>query len=136
MSFTTVLGVIIGTVMLVLAISFGVTGNDLLVIDKPWGIFVDLSGLFIVMGGIIAATFISFPAPMISRVFHSLIVVFKREPASPRRYIAEITRLAALARAGRLVLEREIPSIRNKFLKDGIQMLADEFSPDEIKICG
>ena len=132
MSFTTVLGVMIGGGMLILAIAFGVTGNQMLVIDEPWGIFVNLSGLLIVLGGVIAATFISFPAQMIGRVFHSLIVVFKRELASPRRYIAEITRLAALARAGRLVLEREIPSIRNRFLKDGIQMLADEFSPDEI----
>ncbi len=69
---------------------------------------------------------------MFSRVFRRLLVVFKRELASPRRYISGITRLAALARAGRLILEREIPGIRNRFLKDGIQMLADEFSPDEI----
>ena len=76
MSFTTVLGVMIGGGMLILAIAFGVTGNEMLVIDEPWGIFVNLSGLLIVLGGVIAATFISFPAQMIGRVFHSLIVVF------------------------------------------------------------
>jgi len=80
MSFTTVLGVMIGGGMLILAIAFGVTGNEMLVIDEPWGIFVNLSGLLIVLGGVIAATFISFPAQMIGRVFHSLIVVFKCLP--------------------------------------------------------
>jgi chemotaxis protein MotA len=117
MSFTTVLGVMIGSAMLVLAISFGVTGNEMLVIEEPWGIFVNLSGLLIVLGGVIAATFISFPAQMIGRVFHSLIVVFKRELPSPRRYIAEITRLAALARAGRFGIGARNPEYQKPLSK-------------------
>lgn len=132
MNVTTVLGVLIGTLLLSMAIAFGVSGQEIFRIEQPWGIFVNIPGLFIVLGGTMAATFISFPSRLISRVFHSLNVVFKRESSSPRIYITEITHLAALARSGTLNLEREIPKIKNPFLRDGIQMLADNFSPEEI----
>ncbi len=132
MSFTTVLGIIFGVALLFLAIAFGISGQEIWRIEEPWGIFVNLPGLFIVIGGTIAATFISYPTTQIARVFHSLNVVFKRESSSPRGYIKEITRLAALARNNTLILEKEAPHVHNNFLRDGIQMLADNFKPEEI----
>lgn len=132
MNFTTILGIIFGVVLLFLAIAFGISGQEIWRIEEPWGIFVNLPGLFIVIGGTIAATFISYPTTQITRVFHSLNVVFKRESSSPKVYIKEITRMAALARNNTLILEQEVPHIRNYFLRDGIQMLADNFSPEEI----
>ena len=132
MNITTIFGILFGTLLLVFAISFGISGNEVIHIDKPWAIFVNIPGLFIVLGGTMAATFISFPSKTISRVFNSLATVFRRELRSPTRYIKEITRLAALARSGALTLEKELPRIRNPFLRDGVQMLADEFEPAEI----
>lgn len=132
MNVTSVLGVIIGSSLLVIAISIGVSDQELWRIQQPWGIFVNLPGLFIVIGGTMAATFISFPSSQIKRVFHSLGVVFKRESATPRKYIREITRMAALGRTNTLVLQKELPRITNPFLGDGIQMLVDDFSPAEI----
>lgn len=132
MNITTVFGVLFGTTLLVLAIAIGVSEYELWRIEQAWGIFVNLPGLFIVLGGTIAATFISYPAAMIRRVFHSLAVVFRQEVGSPQRYIREITRLAAKARSGTLILQKELPSLANPFLRDGIQMLVDDFTPEEI----
>lgn len=132
MNISTIVGVLFGILLLTFAISFGVTGTEVLRIEQPWGIFVNIPGLFIVLGGTIAATFISFPVQTIKRVFNSLNTVFRLGITSPAKYIPEITRLAALARGGRLVLEKEVRKIRNPFLRDGIQMLADAFEPAEI----
>ncbi len=132
MNVTTVIGIFFGSVLLILAIAMGVSGTNIGHIPTTWGIFINIPGLLIVLGGTMAATFISFPSTLVSRVFHSLSLVFRREPDSPRRLVAEITRLAALSRTGALALEKEMHRIRNPFLKDGIQMLADEFSAEEI----
>lgn len=131
MNFTTIFGILLGSALLIIAIFIGISGEEFMHIDKPWGIFVNVPGLFIVLGGTIAATFISFPSKQISRVFQSLSVVFTRENIQPKQYVSEITRLAALARGGTLILEKEVHNVKNPFLKDGIQMLADEFSPEE-----
>ncbi len=132
MNVTTVFGIFIGVVLLVIAIGMGVTGSDFGRIHAAWGIFINIPGIFIVLGGTMAATFISYPSTLIRRVFDSLTVVFRREPPSPRRLISQITRMAALARTGALALEKEAAAIRNPFLRDGIQMLADNFTPEEI----
>ncbi len=132
MNAMTIFGVLLGVLMLSMAIILGVSGQEMWRIEQPWGIFVNIPGLFIVFGGVIAATFISFHSPLLTRVFNSLSVVFKQKPGPLRRYIPEITRLAALARRNKLVLEKEASRINNPFLRDGIQMLSDQFAPEEI----
>ncbi len=132
MNATTVFGVFIGILMLVLAIILGVSGQEFWRIEQAWGIFINIPGIFIVFGGTMAATFISFHSPLLFSVFHSLKVVFRQQSSSGRKYIPEITRLSSLARNSKLELERELPKIKNPFLKDGIQMLSDQFKQNEI----
>ena len=132
MNASTVLGVIIGILMLVMAIAIGVSGQEIWRIEKAWGIFINIPGFFIVFGGTMAATLISFHSPLLISVFHSLNVVFKQPSSSPRKYIPEITRLSSLARNSNLELERVLEEIKNPFLKDGIQMLSDQFKQNEI----
>ncbi|MBT7790323.1 MAG: hypothetical protein HN757_15720, partial [Calditrichaeota bacterium] len=87
MNATTVLGVFIGVLMLVLAIIFGVSGQEFFRIEQAWGIFINIPGIFIVFGGTMAATFISFHSPLLISVFHSLNVVFKKRSSSAQKYI-------------------------------------------------
>jgi len=124
MNVTTVFGLIISLFLLVAAIIIGAGTTD---------IFINLPGALIVLGGTFGATLISYPLKDVVRVFWVFVVVFRREEPRLDQYIRLIVNFAIRARSGMLNLEAELPRIKNMFLKDGIQMLVDGYSPEEIR---
>ena len=115
MDITTVLGLIIGVVVVTLAI---LTGSDL------W-IFLNLPGFLIVVGGTFAATLIKFP---LSGMFIAFTVgikaAFVSEHDNPRELIDLAIRLTKRARkSGLLSLERI--KVANTFFKKGVQLCVD-----------
>lgn len=115
MDITTVLGLIIGIIVVTLAI---LTGSDL------W-IFLNLPGFLIVVGGTFAATLIKFP---LSGMFVAFTVgikaAFVNEHDNPRELIDLAIRLTKRARkSGLLSLERI--KVANTFFKKGVQLCVD-----------
>jgi chemotaxis protein MotA len=112
---TTVLGLIIGIVVVTLAI---LTGSDLY-------IFLNLPGFLIVLGGTFAATLIKFP---LSGMFIAFTVgikaAFVNEHDNPRELIDLAIRLSKRARKSGLLSLEKI-KVANTFFKKGVQLCVD-----------
>ena len=123
MDIATLLGLVIGVTVVGLAIMTG----------SGFGIFLNLPGFLIVIGGTFAATLIKFP---ISGVFVAFFVgvraAFVNERESPAEIIELTMRLVKRARkVGLLGLEKV--NVRNNFFKKGIQLCADGRDVDFIR---
>ena len=123
MDIATLLGLVIGITVVGLAIMTG----------SGFGIFLNLPGFLIVLGGTFAATLIKFP---ISGVFVAFFVgvraAFVNERESPSEIIELTMRLVKRARkVGLLGLEKV--NVRNNFFKKGIQLCADGRDVDFIR---
>lgn len=117
MDLATIIGIILGTVIVGWAI---VIGGDFMG-------FVDLPSILIVVGGTVATTILRFP---LSGVIQSLAmggkIAFTQDKANPRDMIDEIARLAEIIRKnGPLGLEG-IP-VEDEFLSKGVQYVADGY---------
>ena len=120
----TIFGMIVGVAVVTIAIWSG--GSD-------FGMFLNVPGFLIVVGGTFAATFIKFP---LSGVFVSLPLglkaVFTNEKGQPRDYIRIAIQLNKRARKNGLhTLENN--KIKNQFFKKGVQLVADGREQDYIR---
>lgn len=125
MNIATLLGLITGLAVLV--------GSILTATGNAW-IFWNPHGLAIVLGGVIAATFISFPMKDVLRLFVSFLKVLRREDLPITNYIAEILIIARKAMgSGTLKLEKELDGVENFFLQDGLRMVVDQYPQVKIR---
>lgn len=94
-------------------------------------LFVNAPGLAIVIGGTLAATFISFPLKEVLRVFKLLGTVVRNEKLYTQQDIDELVRISRLWIDGKLpAVERELEHVRNPFLRSGVQLVI-ELNPEE-----
>lgn len=115
MDITTVVGLITGIAVVTMAI---MTGSDL-------GIFMNVPGLLIVIGGTFAATLIKFPLTTVWTAFTvGLRAVFVSETDDPRALIDQAIKLTRQARKRGLVGLEKV-KVTNTFFKKGIQLCAD-----------
>ena len=125
MNIATIIGVIVGIFVLSNA-TYDTTDNA--------RIFINAHGLAIVLGGVAAATFICYPIKRVFAVFTLFFVALKREELPIGNYIQELHYLSKVAfRKGMLKLETELYGVENFFLQDGLKMLVDNSSNDEIR---
>jgi len=125
MNVATVIGFVAGVIILGTATFFATDSA---------GVFVNLPGLAIVLGGTLASTFICFPLKEVTRVFAIFLTALKREELPIGNYIESIVDIAREASSrGKVHLERALPGIENEFLQNAIQMLVDGYSREEIK---
>ncbi len=132
MNFYSVIGATIGLMLIGGAIWVGVNDIEILTINAAWGMFVNIPSLMIVLGGSMAASMIAFQTDTLSTVFRSITIVLTRRPPAFASQKRSIVRLATRATQGAVELERAVKSIRNPFLRDGVQMIADNYSNNEI----
>ncbi len=133
MNIGSMLGAAVGIGLIGGAIYMGVYEIEIMPIPEVWGIFLSIPSLMIVLGGSMAASMISFQYDTLGSVFRSIsIVLFRSTPdfAAQKR---AIVRLATRATDGNVELERAVRGIKNPFLRDGIQMLADNYTLEEIE---
>jgi chemotaxis protein MotA len=98
------------------------------------GVFINLPGIAIVGGGTIASTFICYPLREVMRVLKVFMMAMGAEELPLENYIRVIVNLSKeMASKGEDHLEKSLKSIENDFLRDGMQMLIDGYSKDEIK---
>lgn len=123
MDLATLIGLISGTAVVLLAIFLG---GDFMT-------FVNLPGALIVIGGAMAATVIRFTLSDVMVAFRiGCRVAFSQDRTSPQQLIEQITDLAAIARKeGPLGLEQA--QVPNGFLKKGVQFLIDGIDPKVVE---
>ncbi len=128
MDIATILGFLVG---------MGLVGGAIFIQGTQQGtnplVFVELLSFMIVLGGTLAATAISFPLKEVLRIMTIMGAVFKagREELSP--IVDEIVDMSGVARKGPKELEDALPRVSNFFLRDGLQMVVDGYSVEEIR---
>ncbi len=93
--------------------------------------FIDISSIIIVLGGVIAALFISFPLKEMKKMFVVIKQAFSHDDYNLRELIELFIRLSEKARReGLLSLEAEVEQLDDKFIKKGILLAIDGIEPD------
>ena len=124
MDFSTIAGILAGFGLIVLSIFLSAV--------EP-GIYVNLTGLIIVIGGTMAATLVSYPTHELKKISIALANVFHRTEYSIRDDIYEIAQAARFRRHGNLAgIEERLAKIENPFLRTSIQLVVDNTPADEI----
>ncbi|MCW8908860.1 MAG: chemotaxis protein MotA, partial [Sedimenticola sp.] len=90
---STLVGIVTGVALIILSV--------LLSAEEP-GIFLNLPGLLIVVGGTIAATFISYPMKELRQVYRSFRLIWRHQEFPVDQEIEEIVRVSILLGHGRL----------------------------------
>lgn len=117
MDITTLLGIIIGIVSLILG--FVLEGGKI-------GALIQLTAIIIVFGGTIGAVIIGTPFKKLKKVPFIIKYAFVDGKASPKETIDQLIDLSNISRReGLLALEGALHDSDNEFLKDGIQMIID-----------
>lgn len=96
-------------------------------------LFVNLPGLAIVLGGTLAATFISYPLREVARVFRLFGTVMRNEKLYTRQDIEELVAISRQWIDGNLVaVEKALDKVQNPFLRTGIQLVVDNTPEEDI----
>ena len=121
---TTLIGIFAGFACVVISI---VLGGDL-------SSFIDIKSVFIVVGGVLSATVVSFPFDRIKNLAKALKNAFKKDTSSLKDDVELLLALANTARKeGILALEGAADEIADPFLKKGIMLIVDGSDPELIK---
>lgn len=122
MDLTTVLGIILG--VLALVIGYVWDGGHIGALFNP-------SALLIVVGGTIGAVVVSFPWSRLKELPQAFGVAFRERTDDPHQLIEEIVEMATVARReGVLALEQRAQEHENPFLRDGLLMVVDGTDPE------
>jgi chemotaxis protein MotA len=124
MDIATVLGIISGFSLIIIAITMG--GGITLFINVP--------SIMIVLGGTIAATLINFPLKQVIGVMGVVKKAFSQKRDEPADYIPILVDFATKARReGVLALEAAADTIEDEFLETGVHLAVDGTEPNLVK---
>ncbi len=124
MDIATVVGVLLGIVMVVMAI---VTGGDI-------GAYLNGPSVMIVIGGSIAATMASQPLKGFLKIPKVVAKTLFNKTPEPAGIISNLVDLAEVARRdGILALEGMIDQMQDEFMVRGVQMAVDGTDPEIIQ---
>ena len=126
MDLTTVIGIVIGLILIIVAI--GLRGG---VVDFPTLLrnvmgFWNIPSIMITFGGAFSAILINYPLKQVVGVFQIAKKVFTESEENPMKLISTFVSYAQKARReGLLSLEGELKKINSDFLKRGMHLLVD-----------
>lgn len=127
MDITTILGVISGISLIVVAIIMRMGGVGL----KG---FFDVSSMFITFGGAFAATLVNYPMKQVLGVFKIAKKVLTEREENPAKLINQFIYFTKIAhKQGILELEKELNKVNNEFLKRGVQLVVDGADQERIR---
>ena len=122
-----IIGIILGIIMIGLGIWLQLQGTGASFLN-----FWSLSSLFVVMGGMIASIFVSFPLSNVIGLGEAIGAVMLEESDKMGPVVDEACDVAEIARKGPEALDKAVTSIVNPFFKDGVQMVRDGYALEEI----
>lgn len=121
MDISTIVGFLLAAGMIFFAIKDGANN------------FIDTPSILIVVGGGVAATMMSIPMKIFSRIAGVAAAAFKERRNDPLALIESLVKFSEIARRdGILALESALEGIDDPFLSKGIQMAVDGSDPDVI----
>ncbi|PKM11418.1 MAG: chemotaxis protein MotA [Gammaproteobacteria bacterium HGW-Gammaproteobacteria-3] len=95
--------------------------------------FLNLTGLFIVLVGTLAAVLLSYPLKDIKRSVNSIRLVFQIENIDPQREANEIINVSKMwLNRDFIAIENVIDTINNPYLKTGFQLIVDQTPIEDI----
>ena len=125
MDIATIVGIILGLIVIIGAILSGGTGA---------GIFYNLPSLAITIGGMLCATLIHFSLPQFLGIFSIVKKTIVTQIPPPSELIQNMVNYAAINRRdGALALEQEIRNVNDVFFVKGLQMLVDGQDSESIR---
>lgn len=121
---STLIGMLASVLLLAIVLFFAA--------DNP-RMYVDWPSLGIVLGGTLAATFLSYPLKEVFRVFSLMATVTRNERMYTNNDIEELVRISKLWINGDLqAVERALENVTNPFLRTGVQLVIDQTPEDDI----
>lgn len=124
MDIATIAGIILGLVAII--------GSIFLLPGSNFGMFISIPSFFIVFGGLIASVSVAFPLKDVLQLIPAILAVFKGGKDSLGNLVDEAVEVAEVARKGTAELEKQVESIDSFFFRDGVQMVVDGYSLDEL----
>ena len=122
MDFASIIGLFAGCALILVSI---LIGGDL-------GVFINLPGLMIVLGGSLAATALTFQFSDVKAAFRGVVKVFSSQKEEPSDVILSMVELCKLSRKKGLLQLSKV-EVSSQFLKKALSLVADGAEEDIIK---
>lgn len=124
MNLSTLIGFVLGLITVILVLAFSAINS--------WA-YLNLPGLIIVIGGTLAALFISYPMREVLRIPHLLGAIFRSDKLDIQRDIDELSSLAQLWMNEDVhKAEEALKKVTNPFLRTGVQLILNHTPEDQI----
>ena len=129
MDIALIIGVVVGLAAMVGSIAYAlfVEGSA-----GGFGNFLSAPSFGIVFGGMIASIFVAFPMYHVAALGKAIGAVLKPADDKMGPLVDVACEVSEQARKGPSDLEKAVDTIRIYFLKDGVQMVVDGYSLDEV----
>ncbi len=127
MDLATIIGIIVGLGSIVSGIWLAASAAG-----ASMAGFLSTSSFAIVFGGMVASVSVAFPLSEVMKLGSAMGAVFKGSKAKLGDYVDMAVGVAEVSRKGAADLEKEIQSIRYPFFRDGVQMVVDGYSLEEL----
>jgi len=129
MDIALIAGVILGMAAMIGSIAYAlfVEGSA-----GGFGDFISIPSFGIVAGGMIASIFVAFPMPHVLALGKAIGAVLKPADDKMGPLVDTACEVGESARKGAADLEKAVETVRIYFLKDGVQMVVDGYSLDEV----
>ena len=127
MDIATLVGILLG-----LGFTVGGIAMAAIAAGASAAVFISGSSFVIVFGGMIASVSVAFPLSEVLKLGAAMGAVFKGGGAKLGGLVDEAVELADVGRKGAADLEKGIENVNNFFFKDGVQMVVDGYSLDEV----
>ena len=118
------MGLVIGFAAIVICIA----------LDGVLGDYINWPSIFIVFGGVIASTIVSYPMDQLKNLGKLMGNAFKAKNVDFQADIENIVRIANIARReGILALEETVKDMNDPFMQKGIMLIIDGSDPELVK---
>lgn len=123
MDITTLLGVILGILVIIWGIGTGSLPD-----------FIDIDSVYITVGGTICAVLASFPFNQLGKIGSHMKILMFGSKYKPEAAINKLVELAQLARKnGLLALEEKAGEINDPFFKRGVLLVVDAMEAEKVR---
>ena len=123
MDLTTLIGIVLGFVLIVNGIKLENIGN-----------FVDMPSVLIVIGGTLAGIIASYPLSILLDIPKHFLILFRGKKYNIPALVEQMVDLAMVARQnGLLALEEKAEEIKDPFFKQSVLMIVDANDPEKVR---
>ena len=123
MDITTILGIVLGAVLIVQGITVGKLGN-----------FWDPGSILIVVGGTLAAVIASYPLSKLKAMGKHMGMLVSGKKYEPASTIDQLIDMAQIARKnGLLALEEKANALQDPFFKQAVMLVVDAVEAEKVR---